>query len=668
MKRQIPVVLMAAIFCQAQVSNEHGLDPRVDYQLLYQDTTKAGIPWDDRNMDLTLEDLGYLPPGDIEDTQKIPLFFRVYLRKLHPDIRTSGEGQYPRSAAEVFGLFWGGIMKDGLLEGERALGNIIVDGEIEITPGRKSAESAIAINPSQPNLVIAGVNGPAGQEMYYSDDAGLSWIRSTSNLGSTCCDPTVGWSTDGTIAYMAQLGTCSSLCNIEFFVSTDNGATWGSKQTLNLSSRNGTNDKEYLHVDNYPTSPYVGNIYMHWHSFNTITFARSTTNGSTWDPPIAFSGTTGIGGDIATDTLGKIYHVWPRTTGGSIRMNRSTDGGQTFDSIVQIADTNASFDYSLPCFDNRFAFIYTSVDVDLTSGPFMNQVYVCWNDTNGPESGVPANNHSKIVVAYSSDGGDNWTEVSPHSLVDINTVDRFNPWMEVDDNGWVHVVYYSTENDAARLKPDMYHTFSEDGGATWSTPLRITATSSNYISDGFQWGDYNGLSVEDGKIRPIWTDNRSNVRVYSADMTDDGPQGDFSILASNANRLICRAGEADPIVISLDSINGFSSAVSFDFDPALPTGVTGVFTENPATPPSSVTLEFSHDGSQPDGPIAVTVKALSGSIQHDFSFTLDLLNPDLTAYASLWRNDVLYESRFDLDSDMAISILDLTSYMECPQP
>lgn len=228
-------------------------------------------------------------------------------------------------------------------------------------------------------------------------------------------------------------------------------------------------------------------------------------------------------------------------------MNTSSDGGQTFTSIVQIADTNAAFDYPIPSFDDRRAFIYVSTAVDLSNGPFQDRVYACWNDTDGPESGTPANNHSKITVTYSSNGGTTWTEVNPHPTADIPTVDRFNPWLDVDENGIVHVAFASTQNDVNRQNIDIYHSFSNDGGVTWSPPQRVTSVSSNYIPSGFQWGDYNGMAIVDGKVRPVWTDNRTAVRVYSADADFTNQGGDFELASNNSSQTICLDSDADPV-------------------------------------------------------------------------------------------------------------------------
>jgi hypothetical protein len=44
------------------------------------------------------KEITLLPDGDLEDRSPLPPWFRVYLRKYHPELKTSGAYQYPRNA------------------------------------------------------------------------------------------------------------------------------------------------------------------------------------------------------------------------------------------------------------------------------------------------------------------------------------------------------------------------------------------------------------------------------------------------------------------------------------------------------------------------------------------------------------------------------------------
>lgn len=97
-----------------EIDQSRGVDQRVDYRSL----TKYG-PWDDRNYDLTAEDLEYLSPDEDQLHDPLPAFFRVELRKEFPDLRKSGPAQYPRSAVPLFELRHGGLKRDSEIEDKK---------------------------------------------------------------------------------------------------------------------------------------------------------------------------------------------------------------------------------------------------------------------------------------------------------------------------------------------------------------------------------------------------------------------------------------------------------------------------------------------------------------------------------------------------------------------
>jgi len=643
---------------QDQDYNARGLDPRIDYNKMYRDTVVLGIPWDDRNLEVIKEDLALLPPGEWDDLSKIPVWFRIEARKENPKMRTSGKGQYPLSAPEAYKVTHGGVFKNGLFidfEGSP----VTVNAEVEITTGRTSAESAIAINPVNPDLVLSGVNGPSGQEMYFSSDGGATWQRSLSSLGASCCDPTIEWSTDGSMAIMSQLGSCGFFgCNIEVFTTFDNGVTWGNVQVIDTGS-----DKQFLHMDRYPTSPNFGNLYLHYHTGNVIKFTRSTDNGATWDPPQSVVGTQGIGGDVTSDTSGRVFQLWAGIGAQQIRMNSSTDGGVTFTPLSTVSPTNASFNFFLPCFDQRGTPVIVSATCDTTSGPFKDRIYAAWADVNGPEQQNPADNHSKIVVAWSGDAGATWNVGNPHSLDDINTVDRFNPWIEVDGGGNLHAIFYSTQNDPARLNVDIYHTVSTDGGVTWDPQTRVTSVSSNYINDSFQWGDYNGMAILNEMIRPIWTDNRTSKTSWTADMEVTlGPN--FDIATSAGAQAICQGQAIETVSVDVTPRNGFTDPVTFTFG-TLPTGFQGNFTGSPLTPPGSVQVDLQTDGSAAEGAYAIEVIGTGGGLIHNLTLDIYVRTETLPEVSSWWNNPASFNSNYDFDNNGFTDMGDLIALQNC---
>ena len=434
-------LLATATVAQAQpVFSHKGLDSRVDYAAL-----KSIGPWDDRNYKLTAGDLELLAPNETQLKAQIPAFFRVELRKGIPEMQRTGPVQYPRSALQIFKLMYGGYLVDGkIYEGATIKDGVykvltekggtperefwaekFLNGEVRITSPNGAAESAIKINPVNTDIVIAGSNGPgSGQIMHYSTDGGETWNTSAALPGGgTCCDPTVDWSSDGTLAYTATLGNCGgSGCQIWFYRSSDGGQTWNDITRKTLSSGN-ANDKEFIHVDKYATSPHKDNIYATWHSSNVMEYARSTDFGNTWSN-ITFSSATdqrGIGSDITTDKGGNVYYFWPAFNSQRILLRKSTDGGASFGSVIEVASTEGSFAFPVPSMETREVFIYVSADTDYSNGPYGDSIYAAWSDSTGPTGGA-SSNHARIQVGYSRNGGSTWTVTTPHETADRRVV------------------------------------------------------------------------------------------------------------------------------------------------------------------------------------------------------------------------------------------------------
>jgi len=306
--------------------------------------------------------------------------------------------------------------------------------------------------------------------------------------------------------------------SINFYVSVNSGVTWSDPKVLTAGGR----DKEFLHVDISATSPYIDNIYLTWHGGNVMQFARSIDFGTTFTITAFGAAPSGIGSDITTDSAGNIYYLYGSF--GDITLVKSTNGGTSFLPSVSVSSTNGNYEFPIPAMETRRAWIYTAADCDTSGGPFDGTVYCAWTDTSGPESFVASMNHTRIVVARSTDQGASWQTSIPHPTGDINTVDRFNQWLTVDDNGIVHVVYYNTMNSVSRSGVDLYYANSYDGGVTWNTEERISTVTSDNINNFQEWGDYNGISVIGDQIVTTWTDNRppgstSNTDVYAGRMT-----------------------------------------------------------------------------------------------------------------------------------------------------
>ncbi len=627
------------------IEQSRGADPRVDYASL----TKYG-PWDDRNYDLRKEDIQLLHKDD-QYLPKVPAFFKVLKRK---EMAAQGfpllDDLYPRETDKEFQYRFGGLMQNGVLKlTERGKHHyqgpenptplkpdryatdpvarneykaawaapVLTEGPFDGTLSNN--ETTIEYHPTNPNIVIAGSNGSGGQRMSFSTNGGLTWGNAGA-LAGTCCDPAIEYTSNGAIAFAATLGQAASGCGFSLcstvYWSFNNGQTWlGPVHTSTASS-----DKEFIHVDKSPNSPFRDRVYLTWHQGNVMQFARSTAlpvqggAGLQFAPTISFAqDERGIGSDIATDRQGRIYYVYPSTTTNSaeLRLLRSDDGGDTFVDLngataglaSQIYDLHGRFDFPIPAMESRQVFIYAVVDVDLSGGPRDGRVYVAFTDENaaagspGNGTGSASASHAWIQVIYSDDQGATWTTATtPHSLADQTTVDRFQPWMKVDGFGNVHIGWQDTRNSGTGLrdKADWYYAVSTDGGNTWVEETRVSSVVSQNIANGQEWGDYNGLGISSDNqiVGMTWTDNRivtppstTSQRSFAARVQNLFAGPSYTLNVGTSNLSLCAGAPVPPIDITLGATGGFNGSVTMS-TPGLNNSVftSASFTPNPVSP------------------------------------------------------------------------------------
>lgn len=520
---------------QPNIDQEKGVDPGVNYDSL----TFYG-PWDDRNYQLTKEDLSFLSPEETQILDPIPAFYRVELRKNDTTLSKTGPAQYPRSALQFYLKKYEGYEYNGNIYDRIQYENgqyyyyrntfllslfssppATFINERRVSSPIAANESAVKVHPLDPNIIVAGTNGPGGivQRMHFSQDGGQSWtMTDLPSYTSTCCDPSVDWSSDGTYAYASTLaGVTGGIREVWFFRSSNNGLSWDDLPGIGRIKLPDSDygDKDYIHVDKYSGSPYTDNIYVGWHAGNRMYLSRSEDFGETWTTFNLRSEPRGVGHDIVTDLDGDVYFFYPAFRRDSypqakILLKKGTNaGGPFFNSpLVEVANTNASFAFPLPAMETRAALVYISADVDFSVGPNRGSIYAAWTDTYSVSDDASATaNHSRIQIAYSRDQGSTWTVVTPHTTVDRDFVDRFNQWLAVGKDGTLHCIYYNTRNSIDRTGVDLYYTYSTDGGLSFSDERRMTTETSPNILSPQEFGDYNGL---DHVVRQIasYTDNR----------------------------------------------------------------------------------------------------------------------------------------------------------------
>lgn len=405
-------------------------------------------------------------------------------------------------------------------------------------PGSHAEEVTIAINPLNPDNLVAGSNL---NWAYWSFDGGRNWEQQ-SLPGGTWGDPSVvfdhtgrvyianlvyGW--DAIIVRRSDDGGRSWSQPVKLFGPSSDSAKAGSLRNSSLQ------DKEYLAVDMSETSPYFGSIYAAWTDFtkygstspedsSVIVFARSIDRGESFQPFVRVSDSAGNAIDTdetmegavpAAGPAGEVYLAWAGPRG--LYFDRSFDGGRTWSEDRIIADQPGGWDISISGIMRANGLPITVADI--SSSSHRGNVYVNWVDQR--------NGDPDVFIMRSEDRGDTWTDPIRVNDDEVgNGKDQFFSWMTVDPvTGELVVVYYDRrryDSDST----DVYLARSTDGGRSFRS--ECISSVAFYPTPFVFFGDYNGVAAYDGRIRPIWTQlDQGELSIHTALIDESTAGGEF---------------------------------------------------------------------------------------------------------------------------------------------
>ncbi|MEK7832775.1 MAG: exo-alpha-sialidase [Acidobacteriota bacterium] len=532
------------------------------------------------------QEFGMLRLDEASDNRRLPAWIRVWWRKAHPELVYSSAdptGGYPLVLKEV--VEWMEHHQD--LKPAAAeppvpppqqtpnIPEATITGEQRISGAQSSArsESDIRINYFDPTKILSASNAIVSsghQAVFYSTDSGTTWGQTSLPFTASDgfhSDPTVDWTSDGR-GWSSTLGIQGGTLRLRNYFTTDNGANWTFETTP--SGTQTSVDKQWVWVDHNSASPFFNQQYAIWHNGTPAFVSRRTAGaGGTWSAPLQISGAestgTAIGSDIKTNSAGEVFAFWPTTGNRRIFVSKSTNGGTSYGTPIQIATTFDGFDIGVPSFAGRRALIYTASAAYKT--PSKNLVYTTWTDLSGdagcvaaanePGSNVASTCKTRIWFSRSTDGGATWsTPVKVNNQVGLN--DQFNQALVVDETtGALALMYYDTVADAGRKKVHVYYQGSFDDGVNWSAPMQVTTAQTDETTagsdSGNQFGDYNALSGYAGIFFPSWTDRRGGAReeIWTAKISDQActtpgvPTG-TSASATAANQITVTWSDGSP--------------------------------------------------------------------------------------------------------------------------
>jgi len=492
-------------------------------------------------------------------------------------------------------------------------------------PTNKQNEPTIAVNPTNPSLLVAGANdeqrqppcgpgpvrgsvpandcsffpGVGTDGVYTSSDGGVSWTNrgllpgfsdNGGNLQSDG-DPRVvyGPRPDASGSFASARAADAFVNGVrayygglaEFAPGSQQGRQAPELLTVSTSDNNGVswsdpviaanghgflfNDKEDVWVDQNPSSPFFGRVYVSWTQFRGSAFtffgepvrvAFSDDGGKTWSKERQLSAAQNIGhggrqgSTVRTGPDGTVYVVWEDSDLNGFKqvVAVSHDGGVTFSRPIDIARVHDIQD-PIPGAnfrDNSFP----SLAVDQSTGA----VFVAWADLR--------NGTGRIVVSKSSDHGSTWS--TPAVVSPAADGYAFFQGLDVAPNGRVDVGYQALKANATsptaygtgNATIDSFYVLSTNGGATWSASTQVSSVSSdpaasaqNNLARQF-WGDYNTLASTSANAFFIYTDSRNGAGCAAVDAFQHGVDGSGPVTSKPAPGNVCPAqfGNTDVFV------------------------------------------------------------------------------------------------------------------------
>ncbi|MFW9996202.1 MAG: sialidase family protein, partial [Candidatus Odinarchaeota archaeon] len=317
-------------------------------------------------------------------------------------------------------------------------------------------------------------------------------------LATRQSDPWLIWKDDSLFYAYLEFTIDGTISRITMAKSTDYGETW---TTTSASRGIGFADKETMTVSN------DGTVYVAYDDideFSTIVrLTRSDDDGDTFKEISVIADSVNdpedhVGPYVTTDSSNSVYVAWFRLTDdpwGDIYLTSSSDRGVTLSNAKDINTDSENCSYiDLGGRPSKLSLPVIRFDRN-------DRLYVIWSEKYEP------NGSWDVYLKYSDDRGLNWS-----SRYQVNPITEGNQWqpdMDIDSKGRVHVVWYDQQGASFRPCYRMI-TFPEvmENDPVFSDPIAVASVNtSNFFT---RPGDYFTIRVDSNDIpHVVWTDGRN---------------------------------------------------------------------------------------------------------------------------------------------------------------
>jgi hypothetical protein len=393
-------------------------------------------------------------------------------------------------------------VKNNAISGGGPTASVSVGGNVDVSNecGPQS-ETFITLNQNHPRTLAGGSNEIFRLPMrgYYSTNGGLNWGgvdlplppafgANGTDFGS---DPSLAFDTRNNVFYsyiVVFFGNGNGVNGSEMAVarSTDGGRTYPSVAYFSFENgSNHFNDKPMITTDTNAGSQFRDNVYVAWDASAGGSSSGGLRVGTSRDSGATFSVTRADDPSGPGKAIGASPSVGPN---GELYVAWN-------DYAANTIAFNRSMDGGQTWAQQRVvAHKTTPFDIAIPAESFRGALVYPALDvdrSNGPFRGriyaswmdQTPQGVTDIFFSYSDNKGTTWSQ--PRAVTDqfSFSVDRFNHWMSVDPvTGEVNISFYDTRNDTTgfRYMTDTYFTQSTDGGASWLSPnVRVSSASSN---------------------------------------------------------------------------------------------------------------------------------------------------------------------------------------------
>ncbi|MBM3437355.1 MAG: exo-alpha-sialidase, partial [Bacteroidetes bacterium] len=309
------------------------------------------------------------------------------------------------------------------------------------------SENSVFVDPNNANYILNSNNSTSwsggtvgtlyGANYFQSADGGNTWGGTPNGAGgSNSGDPTTAIGLNGReyVNYISNPGG-------QGIAYSDNGTTWS---TATIAPNPGSlADKNHMWIDNSPTSPYEGNLYVAWTDFggannNNIVISRSTNDGVSWSSLINLSSAVAAGShnqgvNIQTGPNGEVYVCWAIYDGWptdetAIGFAKSTNGGVSYTTGTRIVSSLKGIRTSGSGGKNHRVNSFPVMAVDISGGANNGNIYIVWTNIGTP--GVNTGTNRSVYMVKSTNGGTSWSgAVKVNQNAFVNGKSSYFPWI-----------------------------------------------------------------------------------------------------------------------------------------------------------------------------------------------------------------------------------------------